>query len=230
MTDAIPDLIKPLLEQMFNTGFFNGRPIVPVYLQGMVPERQYDQYTSDNSIMISKSLKELGINVSPMVVDNYLRGYLISGADVLKSVTNNLNDAFGVSQNEFRKQYDLMTLPIISGFARDMYDPSSEYQVSKFTDTYKSLKSVYDTFNSLKKIEPQKSMEFFNEHSQELMAFPSVSAQYDSMKYMISGYRTILKSKNIPRETRDARLKHLKDLIITNALRVNDVIETNLNL
>jgi N12 class adenine-specific DNA methylase/adenine-specific DNA methylase len=66
----IPTLILPLLEWQANYSRFKGRPIVSAKYQRLPDELQYTDYTSETSKGIGSVLK-----VSPMKVDNLVRGY-----------------------------------------------------------------------------------------------------------------------------------------------------------
>lgn len=66
----IPTLFLPLLEWQANYSYFRGRPIVSAKYQRLPDEMQYNDYTSEVSKGIGSVFK-----VSPMKVDNLIRGY-----------------------------------------------------------------------------------------------------------------------------------------------------------
>ncbi len=227
--DLIPDVAKPVVEGMLNVNLFTNQPLVPTYLQGLATEEQIQNTTSESAIAISKALGSMGIDISPIKIDAFNRGYLTSAADAVNSIVNASIDGLGLSQNEYRKQADLLTLPGLRAILHAQYAPSTEYQVSKLVDKYAQIKSVYDTFNSLKKKNIQLASDFFNEHQAELMYYPSIDAQYQGLRQYISLYQTVSKS-DLPQQQKDGRLKQLKDTILQNALLVNEIIEQNFGL
>jgi len=228
--DVIPDFAKPVIEETFNIDLFNQRTIIPNYLENVIPQRQYDQFTSDQAVLISGAMKKFGLNVSPMGIDHFFRGYLISAYDLSTAVVDDTLDIFGLTQNEFRKTFDITTQPVISGFLRREYAPASEYQVSKLTDKYNSVKRVVNTFNSLKEIEPKKALQFYQDNQKELIYYPAIAAQYNSIKNYIALYRELQKNESVPSNLKDSKLKAIKELILKNSLMSNDIIETNFGL
>lgn len=229
-TDIIPDAIRPIIEDAVNMDFFSRRNIVPEYLKDVVPQEQYDRYTGDAAIAIAKGANALGIEWSPFKVEHFLRGYLISLYDLSRSVVNTTLDAFGMKQNAFREEFELVTAPVVSSFIRNEYDPSSQYQVSKLSDTYKRLDGVHRTYNSLLKIEPSKALEFYQDHVKEMSYYPSVKAQYDTIRNYIALYRQLQKTSEGDDDVRKVKARQLKNLILQQALIANDIIENNFGL
>lgn len=67
---VLPTLILPLIEWSANYSFFKGRPLVGNKYSRLPDELQYNDYTSELSKGIGSALK-----VSPMKIDNLVRGY-----------------------------------------------------------------------------------------------------------------------------------------------------------
>lgn len=68
----VPTLFLPLLEWQANYSYFKGRPLVSSKYQRLPDELQYNDYTSE----LSKSIGNNPLyKVSPMKVDNLIRGY-----------------------------------------------------------------------------------------------------------------------------------------------------------
>lgn len=70
MPSVLPTLILPLIEWSANYSFFKGRPLVGNKYLRLPDELQYNDYTSELSKGIGSALK-----VSPMKIDNLVRGY-----------------------------------------------------------------------------------------------------------------------------------------------------------
>ena len=70
MPSVLPTLILPLIEWSANYSFFKGRPLVGNKYSRLPDELQYNDYTSELSKRIGSALK-----VSPMKIDNLVRGY-----------------------------------------------------------------------------------------------------------------------------------------------------------
>ena len=67
---VLPTVILPLIEWSANYSFFKGRPLVGNKYSRLPDELQYNDYTSELSKGIGSALK-----VSPMKIDNLVRGY-----------------------------------------------------------------------------------------------------------------------------------------------------------
>lgn len=67
---VLPTVILPLIEWSVNYSFFKGRPLVGNKYSRLPDELQYNDYTSELSKGIGSALK-----VSPMKIDNLVRGY-----------------------------------------------------------------------------------------------------------------------------------------------------------
>ena len=70
MPNVLPTLILPLIEWSANYSFYKGRPLVGNKYSRLPDELQYNDYTSELSKGIGSALK-----VSPMKIDNLVRGY-----------------------------------------------------------------------------------------------------------------------------------------------------------
>lgn len=70
MPSVLPTLILPLIEWSANYSFFKGHPLVGNKYSRLPDELQYNDYTSELSKGIGSALK-----VSPMKIDNLVRGY-----------------------------------------------------------------------------------------------------------------------------------------------------------
>ena len=70
MPSVLPTLILPLIEWSANYSFFKGRSLVGNKYSRLPDELQYNDYTSELSKGIGSTLK-----VSPMKIDNLVRGY-----------------------------------------------------------------------------------------------------------------------------------------------------------
>lgn len=70
LPNVLPTLILPLIEWSANYSFYKGRPLVSNKYSRLPDELQYNDYTSELSKGIGGVLK-----VSPMKIDNLVRGY-----------------------------------------------------------------------------------------------------------------------------------------------------------
>ena len=67
--NAVPQVFNPLVQLAKNKNF-TGAPIVPQYLENVIPEEQYRFYTSDAMIALGRKL-----GISPLKAEHLVRGY-----------------------------------------------------------------------------------------------------------------------------------------------------------
>ena len=105
---VVPTLFLPILEWQANYSYFKGRQIVGSKYQRLPDELQYNDYTSEVS-------KAIGNNplykVSPMKIDNLVRGYTGTMGGLLWSI---LGEPFAKAQNLPKKR--IGELPFIRDF------------------------------------------------------------------------------------------------------------------
>lgn len=102
----VPTLFLPILEWQANYSYFKGRQIVGSKYQRLPDELQYNDYTSELSKGIGSALK-----VSPMKIDNLVRGYTGTMGGFLWSI---LGEPFAKAQNLPKKRTG--ELPFIRDF------------------------------------------------------------------------------------------------------------------
>ena len=82
---VIMPFFQPIIEQFANKSLYNGRPIVPDKLANKSAWMQYTDYTSEPMKLLSRNLHSIGMDVSPMVLDNYLNEWTGTlGREMLK--------------------------------------------------------------------------------------------------------------------------------------------------
>lgn len=106
MPSVLPTLILPLIEWSANYSFFKGRPLVGNKYSRLPDELQYNDYTSELSKGIGSTLK-----VSPMKIDNLVRGYTGTMGALLWSMAG---DPFAKANNLPAKHFS--ELPFVRDF------------------------------------------------------------------------------------------------------------------
>jgi hypothetical protein len=220
----VPSIVAPIVETAFNQNLYLGMPIVPDYLKNLPPELQYDKFTSDYAILISRGLKNLGINIAPLQVEHLLRGYLISFADYMEGMINWTLDFTGTPINEYRKQFDLLNLPGVGVFIAKEYGPQSAMEVRSLSMRFKALDSVYKGFQSLLKTDPSKAAQYYQENTFELQYYPVVKSLYQNQQKLIALYRSIEARKDIHPDVKESYLKNIKEQILLYSQFANDML------
>ena len=103
---VLPTVILPLIEWSANYSFFKGRPLVGNKYSRLPDELQYNDYTSELSKGIGSALK-----VSPMKIDNLVRGYTGTMGALLWSMAG---EPFAKANNLPAKHFN--ELPFVRDF------------------------------------------------------------------------------------------------------------------
>jgi hypothetical protein len=142
----------PLLEASVNHNSYTGRPIVPAWMTGKLPEEQATDYTSELGRFIGDAL-----DMSPMKIDHVMRGYtgtiggyvldwtdrVIRDPDVVDSLRNM---GVSITSPEFPSAaiYDY---PVLRRFLRG---PEGTGLRDQFYDLYNDVKRTYNTMQDLR--------------------------------------------------------------------------------
>jgi len=103
-----PTLVEPLIENYFNYDFFTGRKIIPTYLEG-TDDLAYRPSTDTLSRVVGDQM-----NISPLYVENLIRGYSGSmGTYLVQGVDSMLRE--GLTGSE-RASLRVDQLPVIGAF------------------------------------------------------------------------------------------------------------------
>src|SRR3990167_7828564 len=145
----------PIVEQFANRSTFFDRPIVPRYLENVLPEYQYSPYTSETAKLIGKGLSripgmEMSSLASPLVIDNYIRSWTGGlGAHVV-SLADKALRATGVVPSRIEPTMTAADMPVVKAFA--VRHPSAGAQsIQDFYDTYDERKKALGTVRHLTK-------------------------------------------------------------------------------
>ncbi len=117
--DPIPQLIKPIWEVSSNHDRFRDKPIIPMRLQGLKPEAQYDPYTSDSLKELAQLLPEGAPDWmrSPKKLEHLIKGYFGSlGGYVLMGADAMTRKATGAAERPSLRKRDY---PLVGRFVRD---------------------------------------------------------------------------------------------------------------
>ena len=155
----VPDSISPFIEQKFNRSLFTDSKIVPGYLEGIAPEYQYTEYTSESAKQLAKMIKsmpgvggnpnELSLS-SPMVIDNYVRAWSGNLGMYTLRVADEALYKTGVAPEPVRPASTLADIPVIKAFVI-RYPSASATSIQDFYDNYAIQKQKFDTIQHLGK-------------------------------------------------------------------------------
>lgn len=110
---ALPTLATPFVEAKYNINTVTGRPLVGQGQEGLEAELQYSpKYTTELSKLIGE-----GTDISPTIIDNFLRDYFGATGMVLAMATNSLAaEKRGVVLPTKTDKEEYMQYPFFSSF------------------------------------------------------------------------------------------------------------------
>ena len=153
MINVFPTGAVPLLEQTTNHSFFTGNPLIPRRLEGLLPEYQYHEYTSELTKAVGKAvgafpgLRESSI-ASPIVIDNYIRGWTGGLGTYAMQILDAGLRTQGILPDPPLPLATLADIPVVKAFVV-RYPSASAQSVQDFYREYAKRKTVYDTIQHL---------------------------------------------------------------------------------
>lgn len=151
----IPTFAVPVVEQFANRSTFTGNPIIPQGMEGILPEYQYTEYTTEAGKILGKfaaavpGMKDSSFS-SPMVLENYIRAWSGQlGMYALKVADEVLIDS-GAVPDPVKPASSLADIPIIKAFVV-RYPAASAQSIQDFYDNYDQVNRRVTTIKYLAK-------------------------------------------------------------------------------
>jgi hypothetical protein len=150
----IPDIAKPLVEAWSNKSLFTKKPIVPRSLEGLLPEYQYTEYTSETSKILGKLIRQIsgeysGIS-SPVRIESTINNWTGTLGRTFTTVLDKALIASGVVDDPIKPEETLSDIPIIRAFVVRNPSAGSEY-ITTFYDKYEKVNKIFNTIDKLQK-------------------------------------------------------------------------------
>jgi len=202
--NIIPTAIRPVVENLFNYSTLTGRPLEGTYQQGILPSERVSKGTSELAKSIAEYLAGNGVQISPIKIDNALKGYFgTSAASVIM-----LTDAMLHPEAIDRPMSKWMGL---SGF---MYDKS---QLTNPKDEFYDLRAkvipIQKTLTDIAATDVVKAEEFYQEHQEELVLASTITHPLSQLAE-VRKYRKWLNGADAEREmSKEARTAEMEKLL-----------------
>ena len=150
----IPDIAKPLVEAWSNKSLFTKKPIVPRSLEGVLPEYQYTEYTSETSKILGKLIRQIsgeysGIS-SPVRIESTINNWTGTLGRTFTTVLDKALIASGVVDDPIKPSETLSDIPIIRAFVVRNPSSGSEY-ITTFYDKYDKVSKIFNSIEKLQK-------------------------------------------------------------------------------
>lgn len=150
----IPDIVKPLVEAWSNKSLFTKKPIVPRSLEGLLPEYQYTEYTSETSKILGKLIRQIsgeysGIS-SPVRIESTINNWTGTLGRTFTTVLDKALIASGIIDDPIKPEDTLADIPIIRAFVVRNPSASSEY-ITTFYDKYDKVSKIFNSIDTLQR-------------------------------------------------------------------------------
>lgn len=200
----IPQAIKPVMEAWSNKSFLTGRPLEGFHQQTMDPSQRVTNQTSELAKAIAAFSRDtVGVEVSPIKIDNALMGYFGSTAALLTATTDSL-------LNPTRIDRPLHKWALLSTY---MYDPVGTRLMTEFYEEREKMGRANATLNNLMKTDTERAVKYAEEHQDELVFESAINSTLEQLE-RTRAYRNFLNSpdgaKEMSADDREAAMKEIK--------------------
>jgi hypothetical protein len=149
----IPSFAAPIIDHFANKSAFTGAQIVPSYLEGILPEYQYSEYTSEFGKIIGKMVAAVpGMRdssfASPMVIENYMRAWTGGAGKYAIQAADKALTAAGIAPDPVKPASSLADIPVIKAFVI-RYPSASAQSLQDFYERNRSNQVILKTIQSL---------------------------------------------------------------------------------
>jgi len=199
----VPQAVKPLLEAFTNHSFLTGRELEGTYQKQMLASQRRSAGTSELAIQLAEFAKNtVGAEVSPIMLDNALRGYFGSTAALVTATTDSL-------LNPTRVDRPLHKWALLSNY---MIDPVGTRRITEFYEERERVGKLQNTLNNLAKTDMAAAEKFAVEHEQALALNPYINATLEQLE-KTRAYRKFLNSPDGAQEmSKEDRARELEEV------------------
>jgi hypothetical protein len=204
----VPQAIKPVMEAWANKSFLTGRDLEGYHHKAMDPSARVNEQTSELAKTIAKfSRDEIGVEVSPIMLDNALRGYFGSSAAMFTMVTDSL-------LNPTRIDRPLHKYALLSNY---LYDPVGTRRMTEFYEEREKVGKANTTLRELMKTDVNRAEAYAIEHEPELAMESTINSTLEQLE-RTRAYRKYLNSPDgaeaMSKEDRENGLNEIKKMEI----------------
>jgi len=142
-SDMIPDLMKPTIENISDYSFFKEQKQTPMGVNRLPTTLQTTAQTSLSAQITARSLKKLGLEFSPIHLDNFVRGHF---AGLGKYAVNTVDRAIawsGALDVPTAPDEGIARLPGLRAFTHSPFAPAQS--VHDFYQSAKQMESLLTT-------------------------------------------------------------------------------------
>ncbi|MGH9389537.1 MAG: LPD38 domain-containing protein, partial [Vicinamibacteria bacterium] len=153
MPAIVPTALLPAIEAYFNRSVFLDRPLIPEHLEKLLPEYQFQPYTTELSKAVGRAMATLpGMKrseaASPILLENTIRGWTGGiGLHLLRLANFTLTKA-GLLPERIDPSPTLADLPVIQGFTV-RYPSAGAQSIQRFFERAGAKEQILATIREL---------------------------------------------------------------------------------
>ena len=194
--------VRPFVEVSLNHDFFTGRTITPKRLEGLLPEYQYDENTSNLGKFLSMATGRI---INPIDADHIVRGLTGTVGMLTMQLTNIItSDHPELTANQYPMVGRFFTAPVPRGAEEKFYE----------------LKELSDkTYKSLSNLRGEEAQKFIKENSGLIAAHQYVLKATNRLNEVNKNIHAVAAQKNLSIEEKSElilRYKQNKNNILQN--------------
>ena len=216
--NPIPQAVLPIVENIANYSFFTGDPIVSQGMQGIAPQFQANQSTSQLSKTLAASINSQlpeDMKISPIKVDNFIRGY----TGTMGTYATMMIDSTLTSEGDPAKATKrLEQLPVIKRFFA-----TDTGTIAAFYDLKSEVDIVVQTVNNLARTGNQDDLKEYLKDNQKLYGLKNyVNVIDQNMKQLNNMTKIINQSKTMDGDEKRVALDRIHDaqIKLTERIRI----------
>lgn len=154
LPNFVPNSVSPIIEQFSNRSLFTDRPLVPQYLQDMLPKYQSNPYTTDTAKAIGNFISKIpGIPeslASPIIVENYIRAWTGGLGLHALALSDGILQGTGVAPTKISPTLTNADKTLIKAFSV-RFPEAGANSIQDFYEEYNKRAQVAKTVKYLKK-------------------------------------------------------------------------------
>jgi conjugative element/phage-associated large polyvalent protein/ADP-ribosyltransferase-like protein len=223
-----PQSVLPAVEAATNWSFFQGRPIVPRSLEGLPPQYQYTDRTSETakalgSLPIYPDIQKGGFGeAAPVKVDHILNGYFGALGGYLLSLID-AGVSAGKGDGPPKPASKLTDMPILGQILKDQHNIGSE-DVDRVYELKQEADSLYSAVKKLRtegNTEGAKKLQ--TENRNVIVLRPRLEAMAKGLSTVRKQQQQIMASHTMSPEEKETRLDQLRRRQLSIASRIEEV-------
>ena len=150
-----PQFAMPFIEGGFNVSWFQGRPLVPHYIEKNLPNKmQYTTYTSETAKILANGIYKL-ISTdtkfnNPIIIDNFIRQWTGTIGRYLVQLSDKALIESGMIKDPILPTQPLSKMPVIRAFTAQYPDANSQY-ITDFYEEYNKISKIVNEIDALEK-------------------------------------------------------------------------------